>query len=148
MLSCYTSQSLFIERAMNSQIPVPLTMLVLALESCHLLLLLFICSFTAQTLREYSTGNSELKLTQTSCKSQRCTPPPPSAISDVVLLVWDGPQWECSRHIIRAFVLLQRADLPAHHCLESVLPFICVFPQPVHTFVYSLNLRILSVESV
>ena len=127
MLSCYTSQScLFIDFCAFDHVGSSPGIMSSVVAFIYML-------FTAQTLTEYSTGNSELKLTQTSCKSQRCTPPPPSAISDVVLLVWDGPQWECSRHMIRAFLLLQRADLPARHCLESVLPSICVFLQPART---------------
>lgn len=105
---------------MNSQISVPLTISVLALESCRLLFLLFICSFTPQILTDYSAVNSELELTQASCKSQRCTPPPNSVISDVMLVVWNWPHWEYLHHINWQFVALSVVLFSSSTALSGV----------------------------
>lgn len=115
---------------MNSLISVPLTILVLVLESCSLFIHSCRGSFTPQILIECSTVNHGLELAHTYCKVPSCTSPPNPVIGDVVLVAWNWPWWEYLCHIdqhllpIRVFVLLQRAGLAAHRCLQSIHPFL------------------------
>lgn len=120
---------------MNSLISVPLTILVLVLESCSLFIHSCRGSFTPQILIECLTVNHGLELARTYCK----VPAPNPVIGDVVLVAWNWPWWEYLCHIdqhllpIRVFVLLQRAGLAAHRCLQSIHPFLFLFTQPMLT---------------